>query len=210
MTHEQIVREIYKECAYLKVHRDMSVFEHAKRLHCLLKIFLENRLQSDGTGGKLNTDRKGWNTTKGKHFLVGENGTIQAGFGGKFNGKKPGAAFKKKPAVTVKPNPPVQSESIKSKTPATNATSTPGANQAKSRLQPATTVEQASEQVKQLGVNADYSNFDVETSSAMNQALDETNQLMPEIRIAAVGSFQDIEKLSIEPMLKKLEDDMIV
>ena len=41
-----------------------------------------------------NNNIDGWKSTElGQHFLVSENGEIEAGFGGKFNGKKPDAAF---------------------------------------------------------------------------------------------------------------------
>jgi hypothetical protein len=70
---------------------------------------LENALQSDAKSGRIREDRKGWNTAEnGEHFLIGEEGTIQGGFGGKFNGSTPSKTFsKKKPAKpkSVAPTP---------------------------------------------------------------------------------------------------------
>jgi phage-related protein (TIGR01555 family) len=189
----------------------------------------ENLLQSDGESGTLKEDRKGWNTAKGgEHFLIGPDGSIQGGFGGKFTGKKPSAAFKKKtgkkpaekpktpkpaPAPAPVPTPksaPTAPEPREETTPAdpVSAVEKPKANQVASRIQPATSTEQAQEQAKQLGVQADYSNFDVATANVLNQALDETTQLMPAIRVGAVGAFQDIEGITTEKKLIDLESNL--
>ena len=67
----------------------------------------KSSLQSVADGGILSTDRKGWNTSEnGEHFLVGEDGSIQGGFGGKYNGEKPSAALKKKQQPKRKPPQP--------------------------------------------------------------------------------------------------------
>jgi hypothetical protein len=93
MTRKTIVCEIYKECAYLKVHRDMSVFEHAKRLHALIAVYLQeiskNQLHSDRDSGILNTDaeRKQWITCNGTHIPI-KNGKLQGTVGNKIRQTK--------------------------------------------------------------------------------------------------------------------------
>ena len=65
----------------------------------------------------------GWKTTKeGQHFLCSENGEIQAGFGGRFNGENVSSAFgqlksskKENRSVSEKPGENKQKTEIKPK-----------------------------------------------------------------------------------------------
>ena len=66
----------------------------------------------------------------------------------------------------------------------------PAANEVKSRLTAAKSIEEAQSQAKTLGTDADYSHFDLETANMVNAALDETKQLFPEITVPCVSTME--------------------
>ena len=68
------------------------------------------------------------------------------------------------------------------------------ANQIRPRIAPAKTIKEAQAQAKTLGVDADYSHFDLETANMVNAALDETKQLFPGITVPSVRTMQSCDE----------------